>query len=138
MMLFNQLAQLLRAKKLPFRIGTLRDAVRMKNQYFAGLQDAVPFVVIHFLKNSQWKSSQLDFLAVSIFVEQWLRLPGVRHAQFTFALLPGCKPRGHEAAFDATLADDLIHYLQDVRGLQFLRGQTTHDPDGHGAVERGG
>src|ERR1700676_412521 len=136
MLLFNQLAKLLGAKKLPFGIGTLRDAVRMKNQYIARLQNAIPFVVIHFFKDSQWESGQLYFFAVTIFVKQWLRLPGVRNAQFSFDLLPGCKTRGHEAAFDTPLANDLIHLLEDVRGLQFLRRQTTHDADGHGAVER--
>ena len=56
-------------KNCPSRIGTLGDAVRMKNQDFSRLQNTVPFVVIHFLKDSQGKSGQLYFFAVSVFIE---------------------------------------------------------------------
>src|ERR1700687_4460938 len=112
MVLFDQLAQFLCAKELPFGISALGNTVGMKNQYVSWLQNAIPLVVIHFLKNSQRTSGPLYFFAVSVFIEQWLRLPGVRHSQFSFALLPGCKTRGHEAAFNTPLANNLIHLLE--------------------------
>src|ERR1700693_2619743 len=137
MVLFNQLAQFLCTKELPFEISALGDTVRMKNQYVSWLQNAIPLVVIHFLKNSQRKSGQLYFFAVSVFIEQWLRLPGVRHTQFSLALLPGRKTSCHEAAFNSPLANNLIHLLEYVRRLQFLRRQTSHDSNRYGAIQRG-
>src|ERR1700719_2757995 len=137
MVLFDQLAQFLCAKKLPFGIGALGDAVRMKNQYLSRLQNTVPLVVIHFLKNSQRKSGQLYFFAVRVFIEQWLRLPGVRHPQFSLAFLPGRKTSGHEAPFNTPLANNLIHLLEYVRRLQFLRRQTSHDSNRYCAIQRG-
>src|ERR1700719_1716094 len=137
MVLFDQLAQFLCTKELPFRIGALGDAVRMKNQYLPWLQNAIPLVVIHFLKNSQRKSGQLYLFAVSVFIEQWLRLPGIRHPQFALALLPGRKTSGHEAPFNSSLANNLIHLLEYVRRLQFLRRQTSHDSNRYGPIQSG-
>jgi len=46
------------------------------------------------------------------------------------------KTRGHEAPFDAALADKLIHLPQHFGGLKFLRCQAAHDADRNGAIER--
>src|SRR5262245_11002502 len=110
----------------------------MENHNVAWFKRDAPFVVACFLKNAERKSSQLDFAAAPILIEQRLRLPGIGNTEFAAAFLPRRKARSHETAFDAPLADELIHLAQHFRRLQFLRSQTAHDANRHGTVERSG
>src|SRR5580700_3388784 len=110
----------------------------MKNQNIAGVQRHAPLVVADFLKNPEWKSRERNLVAPPILIEQRLRLPRVRHAQLASAPLPRGETRGHEAPLDAPLADDLVHLLEHFRWLKFLRSQTPHNADSHGAIERRG
>ena len=137
-MFLNNFAQAFGAEKLAFGVGGFRDAVGMKDQDIAGLEVTPPFVVSDFLKDAERKASELHFAASAILIDQRLRLARVGDAQFVL-LLPSRKAGGHEAAFDAPLADDLVHLPQHVGGLQFLRSEAAHDADRYGAVKsRGG
>src|SRR4029077_20732450 len=136
MVLLDQKAQLLSPKKLPLAVARLCDSVGVKNQNIAGLERHAPFVVAHFFKNPKGKSRERDLVATPVFIKQRLRLSRVRDAQLAPAPLPGREARRHEAPLDAPFANNLIHLLKHLRGLQFLRSETPHDADGHRAVKR--
>src|SRR6202048_1058397 len=106
----------------------------MKYHDIARLQRTRPHLVADSSKNPQRKSGQFDFPAAAIFIKKWLRLPGIGHAEFRAALLPGGETRGHKPAFDAAFANYLVHLAQQFRWLQLLRRKAAHDTDRHGAV----
>src|SRR4030095_9325417 len=137
-MALDELAQTLRAKELTFAVHGFSDTVGMKNHDVTGIEGDAPLVVTGLFENSKGKSCQLDLATAAILVEKRLGLAGIGHAKFAAALLPGCKAGGHEAAFDAALADELIHLAEHFSGLQFLRSESGHDADGDGSVKRRG
>src|SRR2546429_8613783 len=73
------------------------------------------------------KARQFDLAAAVVLVQQRLRLARIRHAQLLAAFLPRCETRGHEPPFDAAFAYKLIHLLEHLGGLQFLRRKAAHE-----------
>src|SRR5712692_8320982 len=68
MVLFDQLHNSRRAEELAFAVHGFRDSVRVEYKNISGLQRDGPFLVSHFLENSQWKSRQFNLPAASVFV----------------------------------------------------------------------
>src|SRR5580693_7209030 len=111
-MLFDDFAQTLHPEKLSLAVCGFRDSVGMKHENIAGFERNAPLIIGDVFKNPEWKTSELDFAATAILIKQRLRLSGIGDAQLASAFLPSCKTRRHEAAFDAPLADDLIHLAE--------------------------
>ena len=101
MLFLNQLANPVGAKKLPFAVCCFRNPIRVEYYDVPRLQRHTPLVVTHFLKDSQWKSSQLHLPAPTILIQQGLRLPCIRHPQFAPPLLPRREANRHESSFDS-------------------------------------
>src|SRR5579872_4258415 len=135
-MLFDDLAQTLHPEKLSLAVCGFSDSVGMEHENIAGFERDAPLIIGDVFKNPEWKSSELDLAATAILIKQRLRLSGIGDAQLASALLPRCKTRRHEAAFDAPLPDDLIHLSQHFGRLQFLRRKAAHDSDRNRSIKR--
>src|SRR5579864_603906 len=130
-------AEALPAKKLRASVLRVRDAVRVKYKSVTRRQHEAKLVICGLVEHAHGKTGKRDFLAAAILKNQQLLLSGVRCAQNALRGLPRKKTHGHEAAFDAALANNLIELLQDLRRSQMLRSKTTQNSYSRGAIERG-
>ena len=137
-MVFDELAEASDAEELAFGIHGFGNAIGVKDEDIAGFERDAPLVVLNFIENSEREASKFDLVAAIILVKEGLRLACVGNAELLAAFLPSGKASGHEAAFDAPLANQKVHLAEHLCGLELLRRETAHDTDGHSTVERRG
>src|SRR6266849_4425414 len=124
--------------ELTFSVGAFSQAVGVKYQHVAGVEHNSPLLIANVVINAEGKADQAQLFAAAALPEQRLRLPSVSDAQLAPAFLPSGEAQRNEAAFNAALAEQLVHLAEHLGGLQFLRGQAAENANGHCTVERCG
>src|SRR2546427_8933551 len=121
--------------ELSFSVGTLGQAVGVKYQHVDGIEHNSPLLVANVVVNAEGKPDQVHLFAAAALPEQRLRLPSVGDAHLAPAFLPGGEAQRNEAAFNAALAEQLVHVAEHLGGPQLLRGQAAENSNSHPPVK---